>query len=88
MAIGQWQNKLFFIVIHHFSLGKAAMNESGAIVNCAITVSPALTGAQLCYQNASIFLRFPKIYFKCATNFQRPHLNWLPNGGWGTCIFF
>jgi hypothetical protein len=45
---GQWRNKLFLIVIHHFSLVKAAMEH---VCNCTKTVLPALT-SEWCYQIA------------------------------------
>jgi hypothetical protein len=48
---GQWRNKLFFIVIHSFSIVKAAMNASH-VCNCTKNVLPALTNAQWCYQKA------------------------------------
>jgi hypothetical protein len=42
----QWQNKVFLIAIHRFSLVKAAMNALRVFVNCAKTDLPAFTSAQ------------------------------------------
>jgi hypothetical protein len=50
---GQWRNKLFFIVIHRFSLVKVAMNAPRVCTeNSAKTVLTALTSAYWCYQKS------------------------------------
>ncbi len=52
-------------------------------VNCAKTVLPALTSGEWCYQNAFMIVNYRKekniSKVRSATNFHRPHLNWLPN---------
>jgi hypothetical protein len=78
---GQCQNKKFLIVSHRFSLLKAAMNVPHL---CKLRIN-CLTGFDQCAMMLSNGIYDSKLqnektlYSKCATNFRRPHLNWLPN---------
>jgi hypothetical protein len=73
---GQWQNKLFLIVIHRFPLVKAIMNAPRV---CKLRKN-YLTGIDHCAMvlKTPQFLCFPNI-FQARNEFHRPYLNWLPN---------
>ncbi len=68
---GHWRNKLFFIVIHRFSLVKAAMN---ALCICKMRNGVSKT------LSLSSFFQLPK----CAMNILRSYLNCCTIRNWKT----